>query len=132
MPALEKMTMILEPGNYYHLFSRGNNGDKIFFKKENYDFFINSKILHYMSDYIDVLAWSLIPNHFHLAVFIKPIEEIFKAAERDFGKIPYQVMTHLPELAMHDLNLPNFKKLAYLNTSVPPGLKTKLAARLVT
>ncbi|MBK7427174.1 MAG: hypothetical protein IPI60_09145 [Saprospiraceae bacterium] len=129
MPALEKMTMILEPGKYYHLFSRGNNRGKIFFKKENYDYFIHSKILHYMLDYMDVLAWSLLPNHYHLTVLIKPMEDIFIAAERDFGKIPYQVLVNLPELALQDINLPNFKNLANLNST---ELKTKLAARLVT
>lgn len=82
-----------------------------------------------MSDYMDVLAWSLIPNHYHLTVLIKPIEDIFIAAERDFGKIPHQVTVNLPELAMHDLNLPNFKNLTNLNST---ELKTKLAARLVT
>ncbi len=150
--------MILEPGKYYHLFSRGNNGGKIFFKKENYDYFIHSKILHYMSGYMDILAWALIPNHYHLTVLIKPIEDIFSAAEKDFGKIPYQVMVNLPELSMHDINLQNLKNLANLSpseaailspsaetnnlqnlknlanldSSIPVKLLTKLASRLVT
>ncbi len=35
---MEKTT--LDPGNYYHIYNRGNNGQDIFFDNESYLFFL--------------------------------------------------------------------------------------------
>jgi REP element-mobilizing transposase RayT len=58
------------PGNLYHIYNRGNNRQKIFFNLENYRFFIQ-KIVKHLLPHLDVLAYCLMPNHFHLMVLSK-------------------------------------------------------------
>jgi len=61
--------MILEKGYMYHIYNQGNNQRKIFFKRDNYLFFLK-KINTHLKPYADILAWCLMPNHFHLMVLI--------------------------------------------------------------
>jgi putative transposase len=51
-------------GKIYHVYNRGNNRQKIFFNRENYLFFLN-KVRTHLTDHCDLLAWCLMPNHFH-------------------------------------------------------------------
>jgi len=57
----------------YHIYNRGNNSDKVFYKHENYLYFLE-KIKTYILPYTDILAWCLMPNHFHLMVRVNCIE----------------------------------------------------------
>ena len=59
--------MKLKPNGIYHIYNRGNNKQKIFLLKQNYEFFIQ-KIDRQLSGTIDLLAYCLMPNHFHLMV----------------------------------------------------------------
>lgn len=61
----------LIPGNYYHLYNRGINGESIFREERNYLKFLElySNFVHPV---VDTLAYSLLGNHFHLV--IKPRE----------------------------------------------------------
>ncbi len=61
--------MNFEKGYLYHIYNQGNNSQKIFFNHENYLFFID-KIKTYLLPYTDILAWCLMPNHFHLMVLV--------------------------------------------------------------
>ncbi|MEQ8359553.1 MAG: transposase [Cytophagales bacterium] len=54
----------------YHIYNRGNNRNRIFFKEDNYTFFLN-KIRKDLLAYCDVLAYCLMPNHYHLLVHVK-------------------------------------------------------------
>lgn len=65
--------MEFEKGEIYHIYNRGNNSEKIFFKRENYLFFL-LKIKTYVQPYCDIIAWCLMPNHFHLMVYVKETE----------------------------------------------------------
>jgi len=62
--------MIFEPGHLYHIYNQGNNRQKIFFSERNYLFF-KEKMKEYILPYADILAWCLMPNHFHLMVEVK-------------------------------------------------------------
>lgn len=53
--------------SFYHVFNRGNNKQKIFFKQENYEFFLD-KIHKHIEPHCDIMAYCLMPNHFHLLV----------------------------------------------------------------
>jgi len=57
--------MNFEPGQIYHIYNRGNNSQTIFFQKKNYDFFLQKIKLHLLP-YSVILAYCLIPNHFHI------------------------------------------------------------------
>jgi REP element-mobilizing transposase RayT len=59
----------------YHLYNRGNNRDNLFYKKENYHYFIR-QFDKYLSNFVDVYAYCLLPNHFHFLIKIKDEEEI--------------------------------------------------------
>ena len=62
--------MNIEKGYIYHIYNQGNNRQQIFFEHENYIFFLK-KLRTTLEPYADVLAWCLMPNHFHLMVYIK-------------------------------------------------------------
>ena len=72
--------MELKEGHFYHIYNQGNNRKKIFFSKQNYTFFLE-KINEYLFPYCDILAWCLMPNHFHVLVFIK--SEILTINEKE-------------------------------------------------
>lgn len=63
----------LFPSQYYHIYNRGNNRENLFYKEENYHFFLK-KYDYYLSDYLETYAYCLLPNHFHLLVKVKPLE----------------------------------------------------------
>lgn len=65
--------MFFESGHLYHIFNQGNNHQKIFFQRENYLFFLK-KIKEHILPYGDVIAWCLMPNHFHLMVYVREVE----------------------------------------------------------
>jgi len=68
--------------NYYHLYNRGVNKAPIFFSDRNYRYFIN-KLSFFIQSKADVLAYCLMPNHFHLLVKVKS-EDFVKTALQPF------------------------------------------------
>lgn len=64
--------MFFESGNLYHIYNQGNNRQKIFYVRDNYLFFLN-KVKRHVLPYADILAWCLMPNHFHLLVYVKQV-----------------------------------------------------------
>ncbi|TVQ84831.1 MAG: hypothetical protein EA393_14055 [Bacteroidetes bacterium] len=65
--------MHFETGHIYHIFNQGNNRDKIFFEEKNYYFFLE-KIKAHIIPFTDILAWCLMPNHFHFLVYVNKTE----------------------------------------------------------
>jgi len=63
--------MQFSEGRVYHIYNRGNNQQLIFFNRDNYIFFLK-KIRKELLAYCDILAYCLMPNHFHLMVYIHP------------------------------------------------------------
>ncbi|MBL0049734.1 MAG: transposase [Bacteroidetes bacterium] len=61
--------MNFEADSIYHIYNRGNQQQKIFFKSENYRFFLR-KIRKELLPHCTLLAYCLMPNHFHLMVEI--------------------------------------------------------------
>ena len=49
-----------------------DNRQAIFFNRENYLFFLE-KIKTHITPYADILAWCLMPNHFHLMVLVREL-----------------------------------------------------------
>ncbi|MGE0089998.1 MAG: transposase [Bacteroidales bacterium] len=64
--------MKFENGYIYHIYNQGNNRQNIFFNRDNYLFFLK-KIKTHITPYSDILAWCLMPNHFHLMVLVNEI-----------------------------------------------------------
>lgn len=65
--------MIFEQGHLYHIYNQGNNRQLIFFSRENYLFFLD-KVKKHVLPYADILAWCLMPNHFHFMVYINHLD----------------------------------------------------------
>ena len=59
---------MLEPHQLLHIYNQGNNRQPIFFNEENYHFFLE-KVKHFVSPAADILAYCLMPNHFHFLVY---------------------------------------------------------------
>ncbi|WP_428236885.1 transposase [Gracilimonas sp.] len=57
------------PGHLYHVYNQGNNRDRIFFEKEDYFLFLKKMRKAFRSD-CSLLAWCLMPNHFHWLLII--------------------------------------------------------------
>ena len=56
--------------NVYHIYNRGNGKEKIFYKNENYLYFLNH-YEKYVSEFADTFAFCLLPNHFHMLIKVK-------------------------------------------------------------
>jgi len=65
--------MNFESNNAYHVYNQGNNHQKIFFTHGNYMYFIR-KMHDHILPYANILAWCLMPNHFHLMVLVNKVE----------------------------------------------------------
>jgi len=72
--------MYFEGGHLYHIYNQGNNKGRIFFSRENYLFFLK-KIQLYVLPYADILAWCLMPNHFHLMVRVNRITRVYSPGD---------------------------------------------------
>ncbi|MFK7933238.1 MAG: transposase [Saprospiraceae bacterium] len=55
----------------YHIYNQSNDGSVIFISHENYLYFL-LKIREKICPYVDFLAYSIMPNHFHWLVYTKP------------------------------------------------------------
>jgi len=64
--------MNFEIGNIYHVYNQGNNRRIVFHSRNHYEYFIK-KIRLYILPYADILAWCLMPNHFHLLIYVRNI-----------------------------------------------------------
>jgi len=62
--------MRFEPNVIYHVFNQGNNRQPIFFKPENYLFFLKKTRL-LISPHVHFLAYCLMPNHFHWLIMTR-------------------------------------------------------------
>ena len=52
---------------FYHIYNRGNNGEKIIFSYENYRFFLKRFDQH-LSGIAETFAYCILPNHFHFLI----------------------------------------------------------------
>lgn len=76
------------PGGFYHVYNRGNRKKDIFFDKGDYVYFLK-KVRQYKDEYeVKVIAYCLIPNHFHFVLQQKkgpPISEFMRHITRDYA-----------------------------------------------
>lgn len=70
--------MNLYNNEIFHIYNRGNNRQKLFFCNENYSFFLR-KVKTHIAPHCDILAWCLMPNHFHFMIYI--------SADKDHKKV---------------------------------------------
>ncbi|MHC1781976.1 MAG: transposase [Anaerolineaceae bacterium] len=71
------------PDHYYHFYNRGNNHQAIFFERESYLFFLHG-MKKYLSEYLDILGYCLMPTHYHILVRVRSFiqtSEVYKTSE---------------------------------------------------
>ena len=85
----------LHPGQYYHIYNRGINGEPLFREERNYRHFLKLWA-KYIEPIAETFAYCLLNNHFHFLVRIKetdtetgPISEIgpVLAVSRQFNNL---------------------------------------------
>ena len=54
-----------EAHTIYHLYNQGVNREKVFFHDRHYQYFLD-KIKTHICPIADVLAYCLMPNHYHI------------------------------------------------------------------
>ena len=71
------------PDQYYHFYNRGNNRQAVFFERENYLYFLRG-IKKYLRESMDILAYCLMPTHYHILVRVRSI--MSQTSEDSAGK----------------------------------------------
>jgi putative transposase len=59
--------MELTTGDVYHIYNQGNRKQTVFYNRDNYLRFL-SLTKKYIFPYCDIMAWCLMPNHFHFLI----------------------------------------------------------------
>jgi putative transposase len=71
------------PNACYHIYNRGCGHQPIFFEVDNYLFFLRELKRRCQAFHVGVLAWCLMPNHYHLLV--SPRSEHFSEMMQSFS-----------------------------------------------
>ena len=61
----------LIPEHYYHVYNRGVDGNSIFFKEKNWDYFLRRWRKYCLPEFAETIAYSLMPTHYHFLLYIK-------------------------------------------------------------
>ena len=59
-----------EPERVYHIYSKAIGNELLFLSDENFKYFLK-KVNEYCFEIFEILAYCLIPNHFHFLVRVK-------------------------------------------------------------
>jgi|JI7StandDraft_1071085.scaffolds.fasta_scaffold29963_6 putative transposase len=65
----------LEANGIYHIYSRANGFEKLFYKPHHFRYFMTKYHLH-ISPIAETYSYCLMPNHFHMVIKIKSVEAI--------------------------------------------------------
>ena len=91
------------PDNFYHLFNRAVGKEKLFLSTENYLYFL-SKLKQHTLPVADLFAYSLLPNHFHLLIRVKPEKELISFFELKKKKPFSPIENYLPDFVMEQFS----------------------------
>ena len=71
MPIPDKYLADFEEGEIFHVYNRTNNHEHLFLNDDNRQYFLR-RYTELLSSFLDTFSWSLLPNHFHFLVRVKP------------------------------------------------------------
>ncbi|MEJ7660555.1 MAG: transposase [Hymenobacter sp.] len=78
--------MYLHPGQLHHLYNRGNNGEQVFYTPAHYQYFLR-KVRAHLLPTGRLLAYCLMPNHFHLLFEPAETDLLGEQANRGLGLV---------------------------------------------
>jgi putative transposase len=58
-------------GSYYHIYNHGVNREPIFYTSRNWGFFLHRLREYFTPERAEIVAYCLMPNHYHLLVQVK-------------------------------------------------------------
>ena len=61
------------PNTLFHIYNQGSNKQQVFFKEENYFYFL-WKMRAYLLPFGDLIAYCLMPNHFHWLFHVREVD----------------------------------------------------------
>ncbi len=76
------------PQQLFHIYNQGNNRRETFFTDENYRFFL-WKMRAYLLPFGDLVAWCLMPNHFHWLFYVKQVETERRILRQHVDEVEY-------------------------------------------
>ena len=84
--------MHLIQNEFYHVYNRGNNKQRIFFTDANYLFFLK-KIRQQLLPFSKIISYCLMPNHFHFIIMAteKSIIERPSFGGKPMQEFPYRI-----------------------------------------
>jgi putative transposase len=82
--ALNIRVMEFKKGNVYHVYNQGNNRRLVFIDRKHYLFFMK-KLNDLILPYADILAWCLMPNHFHLLLHVNEEKIISQKTKKEIS-----------------------------------------------
>jgi putative transposase len=84
--------MNLIPNEFYHIYNRGNNKQRIFFTDANYLFFLK-KVRDQISPICKIISYCLMPNHFHFIIMAtdKSVTERSSFGGKPMQEFPYRI-----------------------------------------
>jgi REP element-mobilizing transposase RayT len=96
----------LTPGNFYHIYNRGNNRQDVFIQERNYAYFMDLWWKH-TSQTAETYAYCLLKNHFHATVYIKDEEALTGSGNPSVLKLkePSQYFSNLFNAYTRAVNL---------------------------
>ncbi|MBD2461429.1 transposase [Oscillatoria sp. FACHB-1407] len=85
---MAKQKTFPQTGQFYHIYNRGNNRQSIFFERENYLHFLRLIRQNLINNNVDVAAYCLMPNHYHLLVYLQTdaLSEAMKSLSLSYTK----------------------------------------------
>lgn len=66
-PNAKKYSPAFEPGHFFHVYNHAIGSELLFREGENYLFFLD-KFSQFLSPYVSLYTYCLLPNHFHLLI----------------------------------------------------------------
>src|SRR6056297_3612079 len=85
--------MQFELGHLYHIYNQGNNRQRIFFERRNYLLFLK-KIETHVLPFGDIMAYCLMPNHFHIMMIVNETEKFFTRSATQ-SRAPNKKLTNI-------------------------------------
>ena len=65
-------------GHYYHIYNRGAGKERLFFNPNNYEYLLKLVQRYYRKYGIAIIAYCLMPNHYHFLLRQETEEPLFK------------------------------------------------------